>query len=178
MWPAGSGHRKGRSPCGEEPASKSGEVASESDIMTAGVSVPKPDQIFATLQDRIEARNAVNAVAWPDYVHTGSARQARLRTRARGKQRRWRRDQFGPTSPADRGRVTSSRGCSWKAIFPPRSRSATTSSTPSFACSATRLTTSSRAPDINENGGRMPARAKRRTRHTTHIAFSSMEILP
>jgi|HubBroStandDraft_6_1064221.scaffolds.fasta_scaffold374072_2 hypothetical protein len=75
--------------------------------MTAGVSVPKPVQILATLRDRLGARNAVNAVAWPCYVHTRSARQARLRTRARSKQRRRRGDRFGPTLPADRGRATS-----------------------------------------------------------------------
>ena len=86
--------------------------------MTVGAFVPKPNQILATLRDRIEARNAVNAVAWPYHVHIKSVRSACAAERH--PQRPWRRRRFGATLPSsvDCGSVITSCCCSSKAIFP------------------------------------------------------------
>jgi hypothetical protein len=119
----------------------------------AGVFGWKPNEILLSFRDRIEAQNGIITTAWPYHVHIQSARRACLRTKAGCNQSLGRGNQFGPTlqSPAGGGRVTSSRRCSWKTIFPPRWRSGITSLTPSF--SAAPSTTSTRALDAIDKGG-------------------------
>ena len=108
--------------------------------MTAGAFVPKPNQILATLRDRIEARNAVDAVAWPYHIHIKSVRPA---CAARRHQRPWRRRRFGEMLPsaADCGSVITTRCCSSKAIFPATWQSRIKNSMLSSVCSGAPLMT-------------------------------------
>jgi hypothetical protein len=99
----------------------------------------------------MEARTAVNAMAWPYYVDTQSARQVCRRAKAGCDQRRWRRGRFGATLPlpVDCASVTTIRRCASKAIFPTRCPSEIKNSTTFSACSAVPLTTFSQAVDVN-----------------------------
>jgi hypothetical protein len=109
--------------------------------MTVGAFVPKPNQILATLRDRIEARNAVNAVAWPHHVHIKRVRPACAAERHH--QRPCRRRRFGAMLPSvvDCGSVITSRCCSSKAIFPATWQSRIKNSMLSFVCSGAPLMT-------------------------------------
>ena len=83
MRPARNRYRQGNSTRGEKAARKSEEVEQGTRIMIAGALGPKPDQIRPSFWDRIEVRNGVSAMAWPDHVNTRSARQACPGTKAR-----------------------------------------------------------------------------------------------
>jgi hypothetical protein len=136
--------------------------------------VPKPDETLAIFRDRINARDAVNALACPDHVHTGSTHHACL---ARCNHRLRRRCRFVPPfrPPVERAGVTRSRPCAWKAIFPAICRSEIRSSMRSYACSVVPSTAFSRAPSANNAPSGRPATRERHIRAESR--FGSVEVL-
>ena len=118
--------------------------------MIAGALGPKPDEIRPSFWDRIEVRNGVSAMAWPDHVNTQSARQACPGTRPGRNQRRWRRVGALPPLPECCPSVTTSRRWSSKAISSAIRQLGIKSSMPSSVCSAAPLMTFFPAPEAND----------------------------